>query len=195
MKKRFALDIAYIAMFTAIICVCAWISIPSAVPFTLQTFGIFLTVGVLGGKRGTIAVACYLLLGILGAPVFAGFRGGAGVLFGVTGGYIAGFLFSALVMWAMEVIFGKRTATLAISMILGLFVCYAFGTAWFMAVYANGAGGIGLGAALMMCVVPYIVYDFLKIILAIILRNKLIKHVKTYEPGSKRLGGNKKTTH
>ena len=81
-------DIAYIAVFTALMAVCSWISIPTAIPFTLQTMGVFLAVGLLGGKRGTLAVTAYVLLGAVGAPVFANFSGGLGVLMGQTGGYI-----------------------------------------------------------------------------------------------------------
>ena len=77
------LDMAYIALFTVLIAVCAWISIPTLVPFTLQTFGIFLATAVLGGKRGSLAVAVYLLLGAVGVPVFANFTGGLGMLLGV----------------------------------------------------------------------------------------------------------------
>ena len=91
-------DIAYIAMFAAVMAVCSWISVPATVPFTLQTFGVFLAVGTLGGKRGSLAVLTYLLLGAVGAPVFAGFSGGIGCILGSTGGYIIGFLFSALVI-------------------------------------------------------------------------------------------------
>ena len=100
-------DMVYIAMFAVLIAVCSWISVPATVPFTLQTFGVFVTVGVLGGKRGSLSVLVYLLLGMIGVPVFAGFSGGIGCLLGNTGGYIIGFLFSALVMWGMEMTFGK----------------------------------------------------------------------------------------
>lgn len=100
-------DLVYISMFTVLIAICSWISIPAAVPFTLQTLGVFLAVGILGGKRGTMAVLVYILLGAIGIPVFAGFSGGIGVLTGTTGGYIVGFLASALVMWGMERAFGK----------------------------------------------------------------------------------------
>ncbi len=85
-------DMTLIAMFAAIMAVCSWISIPAPVPFTLQTMAVFLAVGLLGGKRGTIAVAIYILLGAVGLPVFAGFSGGLGTLLGLTGGYIFGFL-------------------------------------------------------------------------------------------------------
>ena len=84
-------DMVLIAMFAVLMAVCSWISIPMEVPFTLQTFGLFLTVGVLGGKRGTFAVLIYILLGAIGVPVFAGFNSGIGVLLGTTGGYIVGF--------------------------------------------------------------------------------------------------------
>ena len=92
-------DMVYIAIFAVIMAICSWISIPMEVPFTLQTFGVFIAVGILGGKRGTLAVLVYILLGAVGVPVFAGFTGGIGVLFNTTCGYIVGFLFSALVMW------------------------------------------------------------------------------------------------
>lgn len=172
-SKMRTVDMAYIALFAVMIAVCAWISIPATVPFTLQTLGVFLAVGVLGGKRGTLAVLVYLLLGAVGLPVFAGFAGGAGSLLGSTGGYLVGFLFTALVMWAMERLLGKKTWTLALSMVLGLVVCYVFGTAWFMLVYANTTGEIGLLTALGWCVFPYILPDLLKAALALLLCRRL----------------------
>lgn len=171
-------DMAYIAMFAVMIAVCSWISIPATVPFTLQTFGVFLAVGVLGGKRGTLAVLVYLLLGTVGVPVFAGFSGGVGCLLGTTGGYIVGFLFSALVMWLMERLLGKKPWVLALSMVLGLLVCYAFGTVWFMQVYAKTSGAIGMWTALGWCVFPYIIPDAVKIILAMVLSRRLAAAIK-----------------
>ena len=171
-------DMAYIALFAVMIAVCSWISIPATVPFTLQTFGVFLAVGVLGGQRGTLAVLVYLLLGMVGLPVFAGFSGGMGCLLGSTGGYIVGFLFSALVMWAMERLLGKKPWVLALSMVLGLIVCYAFGTVWFMQVYAKTTGAIGLWTALGWCVFPYILPDLVKIVLAMVLCKRLAAAIR-----------------
>lgn len=168
-------DMAHIALFTTVIAVCSWISIPFTVPFTMQTFGVFLAAGVLGGKRGTLAVAVYLLLGLVGAPVFSGFSAGIGRLMGSTGGYILGFLFSALVMWAMEALLGKQKWVLAVSMVLGLLVCYVFGTAWFMIVYGRTTGTIGLWSALSWCVFPYLLPDIIKIALALPLCARLQK--------------------
>ena len=79
-------DMAYCALMSVLIAVCSWISLPiGQVPFTLQTFGVFCALGLLGGARGTIAIAVYILLGAVGVPVFAGFSGGLSVLIGTTG--------------------------------------------------------------------------------------------------------------
>ncbi len=171
-------DMTYIAMFSVIIAVCSWLSIPTGVPFTLQTFGVFVAVGILGGKRGSLSVLIYLLLGMIGVPVFAGFTGGIGCILGTTGGYIMGFMLSALLMWAMECMFGRKTPVLAVSMVLGLLVCYLFGTVWFMTVYARQSGAIGVWTALGWCVFPYLIPDALKIILALVVCKRLENVIK-----------------
>lgn len=103
-----ALDLAYIALMAALIALCAWISVPlGPVPFTMQTFGIFAALGLLGGRRGTLAFLIYLLLGIVGLPVFSGFSAGAGVLFGATGGYLLGYLAAALLFWGLTAKLGQ----------------------------------------------------------------------------------------
>lgn len=174
MKSKLSVrDMAYIALFAVMMAVCSWISIPYVVPFTLQTFAVFLAVGVLGGRRGTMAVLVYLLMGAVGLPVFTGFSGGIGHLLGSTGGYIVGFVFTALVMWGMERIPGSRTVVLAVSMVLGLLVCYAFGTAWFLLVYARTTGPVGVWTAVGWCVAPYVVPDLMKLALALVLRRRL----------------------
>ena len=68
-------DLVYVSIFVVLIAVCSWISIPLTVPVTLQTFGVFIAVGLLGGKRGTLAVLVYILMGAIGIPVFSGFTG------------------------------------------------------------------------------------------------------------------------
>ena len=166
-------DVTMIAVCTAMMVTCSWISIPATVPFTMQTFGVFLCVGLLGGRRGTLAVSVYLLLGAVGLPVFSGFTGGIGHLFGATGGYIIGFLFSALVMWLIEHLLGRNLKTLVLSMIAGLITCYAFGTAWFMVVYAKDSGSVGLMTALGWCVFPYVIPDAVKIGLATVITRRV----------------------
>ena len=97
-KKLSTVELVYIAVCAALMAVCSWISIPAPAPlapFTLQTFAVFLILLLLGGRRGFFTVLTYILLGAVGLPVFAQFMGGVGVLFGTTGGYIIGFLFTA----------------------------------------------------------------------------------------------------
>ena len=168
-------DIVYMSVFTAMISICSWISIPASIPFTLQTMGVFTTVGLLGGKRGTLTVLTYILLGAIGIPVFAGLTGGISVLLGTTGGYIMGFLLSALLMWGIETIMGRNQIVLAFSMIAGLIVCYVFGTAWFMLIYTQHSGVIGLSTVLGLCVIPFIIPDLIKVGVALFLINRLKK--------------------
>ena len=166
-----------VALFAALIAVCSWISIPAAVPFTLQTMAVFLAVGLLGGKLGSLCVLIYILLGAVGLPVFSGFQGGMGALLGTTGGYILGFLFSALLMWLMEHFLGRKAWVLIVSMILGLAVCYAFGTVWFRTVYLAKTGPVGWMTVLSWCVFPFLIPDGIKIALAFFLTVRLQKAV------------------
>lgn len=173
--KRFAArDLAYTALMAVVIAACAWLQIPfGQIPFTMQTFGVFLAVGLLGGKLGTLSVIVYLLLGAFGAPVFSGFSGGIGKLAGPTGGYLVGFIFAALVYWGVTRLFGDGPIPSIAGMILGNAVCYVFGTVWFVVVTSK----YSFTAALSLCVVPYIIPDLLKIALAyvltLILRDRL----------------------
>ena len=142
---------------------------------TLQTFGIFLTLGLLGGKRGTITVLVYLLLGAIGVPVFSGFRGGLGALLGTTGGYIFGFMSTSVLYWIMTSI--KDTPHIRlIAMIIGLLLCYGCGSWWYMTRYLSGSQ-LTLGLVLLKCVVPYLLPDAIKLALAWILTGKLKRFV------------------
>ncbi len=172
-------EMAYIAMAAIIIAVCSWISIPTVIPFTLQTFAVFCVLSILGGKCGTIAVALYLLIGLTGVPVFAGMKGGIGVLLGNTGGYVVGFIWMGLIYWLAVKCFGKKLRVEIIALLIGLFVLYAFGTAWFMLVYTKNTGAVGLGAALSWCVFPFIIPDLLKLGLALL----IARRVRRFLPG------------
>lgn len=171
-------DIVYIGVFAVLIAICSWISIPTAVPFTLQTFGVFMAVEVLGGKRGTLAVLVFLLLGTVGVPVFAGFTGGVGILLGSTGGYLIGFIFTALTLWLAETYLGRSPVVRIIAMVVGLLVCYAFGTVWFMNVYGRTNGAISWMTALGWCVFPFIIPDLIKIGLAYVIGSRVRKYAE-----------------
>lgn len=170
-------DMTMIALFTAIIVICSWITIPTVVPFTLQLFAIFTTLGLLGGRRGTIAVILYLLLGIIGIPVFSGMRSGIGVLLSTTGGYLLGFLLSALVYWLITSLWKSSLPIMAIAMVLGLLLCYLFGTVWFRFLYTQSNGAITTLAVLQMCVFPFLIPDCIKIILSLIMIKILRKRL------------------
>lgn len=178
-KKINTVDIAYIGIFAAIIAVCSWISIPLTVPVTLQTMAVCIAAGLLGTKKGTLAIFVYILLGLIGVPVFSGFSSGVGVLFGSTGGYIIGFIFTALIVGIMVKLLGKKIWVYAVSMVIGIAVCYAFGTIWFIVVYNNNnADAVSVSAALGMCVIPFIIPDLVKIAAATLLCARLNKYVK-----------------
>ena len=104
--------------------------------------------------------------------------GGAGVLLSNTGGYIIGFIFSALFMWAMERLLGRRTWVLLVSMLAGLVICYTFGTAWFMLLYMRTTGPVGLVTVLGWCVFPFVLPDLLKILLAMTITARLRPYVR-----------------
>lgn len=177
-RRLRTLDLVYIALFAGLIALCAWISVPAAVPFTMQTFGICAALFVLGGRRGTWAVGVYLLLGFVGLPVFAGFQGGPGTLLGTTGGYILGFFAMAVVYWVMTAWLGTKLSVSMFSMVLGLLICYVFGTIWFMVLYARTSGPIGLATALGWCVIPFVIPDLAKLALAALLARRVSRFLR-----------------
>ena len=156
------------SLFAAMIAVCAWLAVPvPPVAFTMQTFGVLLTLGVLGGRWGCISILLYLLMGVVGLPVFAGFRGGAGALLDVTGGFLWGFLVGGLAYWMLQKV-GKPTA-----MVAALLISYGCGCWWFT-VYT----GAGFGAAVLACVVPYLIPDGIKLWLAYTMSKRIGKHIR-----------------
>ena len=160
-----------IALMTAVTCVLGPLSIPlpfSPVPISLTNFAIFLAIFVLGMKSGTISFIIYLLLGAVGVPVFSSFRGGFQVLAGPTGGYLIGFIFLALIMGFALDHFDRKLVPTIIGMIIGMAVCYAFGTVWLAKLLS-----LSFKEGLMMGVIPYLAGDVAKIIIAAIVGPKL----------------------
>ena len=173
MKVR---NMALCGLFTAVLALCAWLSVPVGdMVITLQTFGIFLTLGLLGGKRGSLVILVYLLLGAVGAPVFSGFRGGLGALLGTTGGYIFGFMLTSLVYWLITAIKDTPAARLT-AMIVGLILCYCYGSWWYLTQYLS-SDRVTLSMVLLKCVVPYLLPDALKLALAWFLTGRLKRFV------------------
>ncbi len=166
-------------IFAALMTICAWISVPvMEIAFTMQTFAVFLSLGILGGKWGTVSILTYLLLGAAGLPVFSGFRGGLGILLGATGGYLLGFLASGLAYWLSEGVFGKGTPGRILGMVLGILACYCFGSLWFWLLYVGKGSAMGFTAILLACVVPYLIPDICKLTLAWFLSNRIRRQIR-----------------
>lgn len=167
-------QLAFTALMAALCCILGPLSVPlGSVPVSLGVLAVYLAAYVLGGKWGSLSVLIYLLLGLAGLPVFSGFAGGPGKMLGPTGGFLIGFLFLAAICGGFVTLSDHRKGLarygLQITgMILGLAVCYALGTMYFMFVMKTG-----LIAALAACVLPFLIFDALKMIMALILGNAL----------------------
>lgn len=179
-RRNKTLDMCYIALFSALMAVCAWINIPSpTVHFTMQLFAIFTSTLILGGRRSTIAILVYLLLGAIGLPVFAGFTGGLGRILGSSGGFLIGYLAIPLLYWMFEKKVRPKNPLKLLVLSVGLFMDYSFGTAWFILVYTNNTGAIDLQTALVWCVTPFIIPDLFKLYLAFLVDKKIHSFVKS----------------
>ena len=170
-------QMALIALMAAVICILApWsFTIPiSIVPLTLGSMAVYFAVTVLGMKRGVFSVLLYILIGLVGLPVFSNFTGGAGKLFGPTGGYIIGYIFLALILGYFVDRWNSHPVWNAAGAILGTIVLYLFGTVW-LALQMH----LTFKAALWAGVIPYIPGDVVKLIIAtvlgITLRKRLIQ--------------------
>lgn len=158
---------AMIAIMAAVTCILGPLSIAipiSPVPISLTNFAIYLSLYVLGQKKGTVSFLVYLLLGFIGLPVFSKGQGGAGILLGPTGGYLFGFIFMALIGgWFIEH-FPKNYVLQFVGLVLGTMVCYVFGTVWLAYV-----GELTLAKATAAGVIPFIPGDLVKIVLSILI--------------------------
>ena len=159
--------LVYCALFAALVGIASLISIPiQPIPVNMGILTVLLAGGLLGKKYGTISIIVYIFMGILGVPVFAGFRGGVSIIVGPTGGYIMGYLIIAfLTGWIYEKT--KKARYTVPVMIISILLCYFVGTLWYC--YILDSGFI---PALTLCVLPFIPGDALKIVLAVLLLKK-----------------------
>lgn len=162
-----------VALITAITCVLAPLSIPiGPVPISLTNLVIYISVMLIGWKKATISYLIYLLIGLVGLPVFSAFTGGAGKLLGPTGGYLIGFIFMTIISGIFVEKFKNSKALWGVGMILGTIVTYAFGTSW-LAYQAN----LSFANALAVGVIPFIIGDIIKIIIALIIGSIIKKRI------------------
>ena len=173
-------DMTLTAVIAALLCIAGPLSIAAGpVPLSLATFAVYLAGAILGKKWGTAAVGLYLLIGIIGVPVFSGLSGGFQKLAGVTGGYLVGYLPCAFLtgMGAERAKNEGRKWVLPAMMVLGTVILYGIGTAWFMIQTGNA-----LGAALGLCVLPFLPGDAAKIAAASILAPIVGKAIEKRNP-------------
>jgi biotin transport system substrate-specific component len=161
---------AYAALFGALTAIGAYIVIPlPLVPITLQTFFVSLAAALLGGALGALSQVVYVLIGMLGLPVFAGGKGGFGVLMGPTGGYLAGFIVGAYIIGRLiEAKKNPGFAWIVSAMIIGHIALYALGVGQLMLV-----AKLSLGKALAVGVIPTLPGGVIKILAAAFVAVKL----------------------
>jgi biotin transport system substrate-specific component len=161
-----------IALFAALMCILAPISIPvGSVPITFANLVVFLSVLLLGTKDGTLSCLVYILIGVLGLPVFSNFTSGLGVVLGPTGGYIFGYILTCLVS-GIFVENCKNKKIKIIGLILGLFVSYLVGTLWYSYITK-----MDFFVSLLVCVIPFVIIDIVKITIAILLSDMIVKRL------------------
>ena len=162
MKTR---TLAIAGMWTAVVCVMALISIPTQpVPIILANFAILLTGALFSPRYAVMIAVAYLILGAAGVPVFAGMKSGVGVLFGMTGGYLLSYPLMALIVSLCTRMRRHNKVMIGMGMVLAMLVCYGLGTAWYVVVAESA-----WSTAFMVCVVPFLIVDLTKIVLAWIL--------------------------
>lgn len=175
-KSRTA-NLSLCALFTALTGICACIAVPlpfTPVPVSLATLAVLLSGGLLGAKYGAISQIVYIVLGAIGIPIYHSFTSGVGILVGPTGGYLVGYIAMAFVIGLLikrlplNKYKGYSVISIGIAITIGMYVCYALGTLWFML-----TTGTGLWSALAMCVLPFLPGDALKLIAGTILIKKL----------------------
>lgn len=145
----------------------------SPVPVSLATLSVFLAGGLLRPVNGALSQLIYILLGAVGLPVFARFSGGIGILAGPTGGYLIGYVLAAFIIALLRDRLPNKTSIIAAVLIVGMFVYYVTGTAWFMF-----STNTGLVASLSKCVLPFIPGDIMKVLLATVLIRRLEVHMR-----------------
>ena len=176
-KRSSVYQLAMCAVMAAVLCVLGPLAVPiGPVPITCGTLGIYLTAYLLGGKWAAVSTLVYLLVGLVGAPVFSGYMGGISRLIGPTGGYLIGYLPMALIAgWVISLtaqrldLSSKTGLTLVyalqfLGMVAATAVLYTFGTAWYCI-----EAEVGLEKALTACVLPFIPFDLLKIVITMVI--------------------------
>ena len=176
-RSKALFNLSTVAMSVALITVCAWIYVPLPIGFTLQTFAIFLVSGCFPLGISLCSVLLYLCLGIIGIPVFSGFGGGFSAIVGPSGGFLIAFPVACLIIALFQKRYSQGIIYYIAAMTFAQTVCYVFGCIWYILVFSYPSG-IGIGAALTVTVLPFIVTDALKILLTSLVYKRLHSYLK-----------------
>jgi hypothetical protein len=167
-------DMTKIALFTAIICILAPLSIPiGPIPISFTNLVLYFSVYIIGTKKSVVSYIAYCLLGIFGLPVFSGYSGGFAKAVGPTGGYLLGFIFMIIISGIIINKYSNKFIQF-LGMVIGTAAAYAFGTIWYC-IESNS----DVISALMICVVPFIIGDIIKIIIALFAGNKIAVRINS----------------
>lgn len=166
-----------VAMAVALLIICSWASIPFTVGITLQTFAVFFISACFSVKISLSAVISYVLLGLIGVPVFSGFNGGISALLGPSGGYLIGFALSTVIISTARSFYIKTPWAYVASMVASLTVCYTAGCLWYRFVFAPDSA-LSLTSVLAVCVIPFILPDTIKALLALIMFKRLYPYIQ-----------------
>ena len=145
------------------------------VPVTMQTFGILLVGGLYGPRLTLLSIFSYMIIGIIGVPVFQSHNGGIDYFFGVTGGYLIGFIFASVIISILSNS-GLKKGLSIWAMIIGNLMIYVTAIVW-LSVY--DFGWPEKGKLFSQAVYPFLIGDFIKLILASLSINILWKLSKT----------------
>lgn len=188
-------ELTLIGLMAALICIMGPLSIAipiSPVPISLTNFALYFVVYVLGMKRGTMSYCIYLLMGLVGLPVFSAFTSGPAKLLGPTGGYLIGFLFAALICGYLIDRSKGSVLMYFVGMVLGAVIYYLFGTVWlaFQLSMQGAAGqegsirailaGMDFKAALAAGVYPFIIGDILKMVVCILIAPQVRRRLQKF---------------
>lgn len=173
-KKRIKIqEMALISLMAAILCIIGPATIPvGVVPVSLIQVALYLVAYVLGMWRTVGSCLIYICIGLIGLPVFSGYSAGPAVLFGPTGGYIFGYLLLTICTGFFIERFTKKRWHL-LGMLVGLLLCYLLGTMWLMVV-----AQLTIRQAVLTGIVPFVIFDLLKIAVALLLGPVFRRHLK-----------------
>ena len=171
-KNRAVYRLVVIAICVAFIALCSFITIPFAVNFSLQLFAVFLISGCFPSSISVSAVGLYLALGFIGVPVFSGFNSGLSAMLGSSGGFLISFIFASFIISAFQKHYYNKHALYIFTASLSLLICYTVGSLWYMYVFCHPSP-CSFMTAFTVCILPFIIFDISKMLLAFVLIKKL----------------------